>query len=305
MSLSDRLIINAALTGMVPSKADNPHVPLTPDEIAADARRCVNAGASILHLHARDADGLPTYRPDIYQHILQAVRAACPNAILCVSTSGRIHRHLDQRSAVLDLIDPKPEMASLTLGSMNFARHESVNSPDMIRQLALRMKERSIVPELELFELGMAEYSHYLIKHQILEPPFYANILLGNLGTLGATRQNLALMIQALPKGTTWAAAGVGRFQYDVNSMAISLGGHVRTGLEDNLYFDPIARTPATNAGLIERLVTLARSAGRSVASPAEARAIIGLPEPAHPSRGATPHLTSSAVSGFPSSPAE
>jgi uncharacterized protein (DUF849 family) len=279
MGLKDKLIINAAITGMVPTKADNPHVPLSPAEIADDARRCVAAGASIVHLHARDARGDAAWRPDIYGEILQRVREACPDVVLCVSTSGRVFRSFEERSAVLDIEHPKPEMASLTLGSMNFAKLESVNSPAMIRALATRMKQRGIVPELEVFELGMAEYSRYLVKHEILRPPFYTNILLGNLGTLGATQINLELAAKALPEGTVWAAAGIGRYQLQVNMMAIEMGGHVRVGLEDNLWFDEGRTVPATNAQLIERIVKLAREAGRTPASGPEARAIIGLPE--------------------------
>ncbi len=125
----DDLIINAAITGMVPTKKDNPHVPVSPEEIIADVRRCRDAGASIVHLHARDSDDLPTYRKDIYSQILNGVRKVCPDIILCVSTSGRVFKTFEQRSEVLELVDPAPEMASLTLGSMNFARNESVNSP--------------------------------------------------------------------------------------------------------------------------------------------------------------------------------
>src|SRR5262245_46503556 len=136
MGLGDKLIINAAITGMVPSKQDNPHVPVSPEEIAEDASRCVAAGASSVHLHARDADGAATYRKEIYHDILRRVREACPEVILCVSTSGRVFRTFEQRSAVLELDDPRPEMASLTLGSMNFATQESVNPPQMIQALA-------------------------------------------------------------------------------------------------------------------------------------------------------------------------
>jgi uncharacterized protein (DUF849 family) len=278
MGLQEKLIINAALTGMVPTKADNPHVPLSPAEIAGDARRCVAAGASIVHLHARDESGQATWRPDVYGEVLQRVREACPEVVLCVSTSGRVFRSFEERSAVLDIERPKPEMASLTLGSMNFAKQESVNPPAMIRALATKMQERNIVPELEVFELGMAEYSHYLVKSGILRAPFYANILLGNLGTLGATQTNLELAAKALPAGTVWAGAGIGRFQLEVNTMAIRMGGHVRVGLEDNLWFDEGRTVPATNPQLIERIVRLAREAGRTPASGPEARAIIGLP---------------------------
>ena len=280
MSFTDRLIINAAVTGMVPTRQDSPHVPLSPDEIAADVRRCRDAGAAIVHLHARDDDGRPTYSAAIYREILRKVRNCVPDIVLCVSTSGRVHKTFEQRSEVLEIDDPRPEMASLTLGSMNFAREESVTSPEMISRLALRMVERGIVPELECFELGMAEYSHYLIRRNVLKPPYYCNILLGSLGTLSAGAFNLACMVRALPAGTTWAAAGVGSFQSEVNALAITMGGHVRVGLEDNLWLDRERGIHATNASLIERVTQVARAVGRDIATPAEARAMIGLPSP-------------------------
>jgi uncharacterized protein (DUF849 family) len=272
-----KLIINAAITGMVPTQSQNPHVPITCAEITADVVRCRSAGASIVHLHARDENGAPTYRKDIYQDILRSVRAACPDIITCISTSGRIFKTFDERSAVLDVTDPAPEMASLTLGSLNFPSGESVNSPSMIKSLALRMHERHIVPELECFEIGMIESSHYLISHDILFPPLYFNILLGSLGTLGGSRANLEAAVSAMPKGATWAAAGIGRSQTLVCDMAIEMGGHVRIGLEDNLWYDQDKAVLATNAMLIERVVAKARSIGRDIASPAEARQMIGL----------------------------
>ena len=274
----DDLIINAAITGMVPTKKDTPHVPVSPEEIIADVRRCRDAGASIVHLHARDSDDLPTYRKDIYSQILNGVRKVCPDIILYVSTSGRVFKTFEQRSEVLELVDPAPEMASLTLGSMNFARNESVNSPDMIKALAMKMAKRKITPEWECFDLGMVEYSHYLTSHEILRPPFYCNLLLGSLGTISATAFNLATMVRALPDGVTWAAAGIGRYQFSVNTLAITMGGHVRVGLEDNLWFDEQRSRLATNADLIDRLVGVARACGRSIASPQKARQIIGLP---------------------------
>jgi uncharacterized protein (DUF849 family) len=171
-------------------------------------------------------------------------------------------------------------MASLTLGSMNFAREPSMNSPEMIRSLAERMKERDIVPECEVFEVGMAEYMRYLADREILAGPFYANILLGSLGTLRATRENLDLCVRALPEGTVWAVAGIGRFQEDASELALSAGGHVRIGLEDNIWYDRERTRKARNAELVERVERRAAELGRDVASPAEARRIIGLPDP-------------------------
>jgi uncharacterized protein (DUF849 family) len=275
----DKLIINAALTGMVPTQRDNPHVPITVAEIVADAKRCREAGANIVHVHARDEHGQPTYRKEICAVIFSGIRAACPDLLISATTSGRTHKKFAQRSQVLELEgELKPDFASLTLGSLNFPTQASVNEPQMIQDLAAMMKQCGIVPELELFELGMADYARHLIERGILSPPFYANLLLGSLGTLAATPHNLTTLVRALPDGTTWSGAGIGRFQFHVNSMAIAMGGHVRVGLEDNLWFDRDRTELATNLKLIERLVKLAQAAGREIASPDEARAIIGLP---------------------------
>jgi uncharacterized protein (DUF849 family) len=230
-------------------------------------------------LHARDEAGLPTYRRERYREIILAVRERCPDAILCVSTSGRTHKLFEQRSAVLDLEeDLKPEMASLTLGSMNFPKQVSVNDPAMIRALAEKMRDCGIMPELEVFDLGMVDYAKYLIERNVLRPPFYFNLLLGSLGTLRATPLNLAMLASQLPPGAIWSGAGIGRFQFFINSMSITMGGHVRVGIEDNLHLDAERRQLATNLALVERLARLANIAERPVATPAEARQIIGLP---------------------------
>ena len=280
MSIFDKLIINAAITGMVPMKSDTPHVPITVDEIVADIKRARDAGASIVHLHARQEDGSADYRAEVYSQILAGARAVAPDVILCVSTSGRVFKTFEQRSEVLDCRNPQPEMASLTLGSMNFPKVASVNDPDMIRSLAQRMAERGIVPEMECFDLGMVEYANYLVEHRVLVAPFYCNLLLGSLGTLSATPANLARMVGALPNGTTWAAAGIGRFQFPMNALAIAMGGHVRVGLEDNIWYDDERTRLATNAELITRLVRIAQACGREIATPDEARTMIGLQTP-------------------------
>jgi uncharacterized protein (DUF849 family) len=276
------LIVNAALTGMVPTKADNAAVPVTPEEIAADAERVAEAGAAIVHLHARDEDGAPTWRPDVYRDVIHRVRERCPDVIVCVSTSGRTFKSFEERSAVLDLDgDEQPELASLTLGSLNFPRQASVNEPQMIRRLAERMAERGITPELELFDLGMADYLVHLVEREVLRPPLYVNVLLGSLGTLSASAGNLAAVVRALPDGATWSAAGIGRFQLDVATLATAMGGHVRVGLEDNLWLDRARTVPATNGALVARPVELARLLERRPAAPDEARAAIGLAVPA------------------------
>ncbi len=273
------LVINVALTGMVPRRADNPHVPIAPQEIAEDAARCSAAGARVFHVHARDDREEPISDKDAFGEIIRRVRAEVPGAIVCATTSGRIYTSFEERADVLHLDgDAKPDFASLTLGSMNFPKKAVANDPDMIQRLAERMRERSIVPELEIFDLGMLDYAHYLIGKGVLRPPFVFNIMLGSLGTLSASAHNLGLLIERLPQGAFWAAAGVGRFQFMMNALGVVLGGHVRTGLEDNLCLDYATRAPATNLQLVERVAGVARAMERRIATPEEARRLLGFP---------------------------
>ena len=274
------LIINVALTGMVPRRRDFPAVPEQPDEIARDAAACFAAGATTMHVHARDASGEPSVDPGIYGEIIRRVRAIAPEAVVCVSTSGRVHRRFEERAAVLELTgEATPDMASLTLGSLNFPRQASVNDPEMIRALAARMRERGIVPELEVFDAGMLDYADYLIDRGILVPPFVFNLLLGSLGTLAASPENLAMLVRRLPPGAHWQAAGIGRAQWPMNALGVTMGGGVRTGLEDNLYMDAGRQDPASNPRLVSRVVALAAALGRPVATPAAGRLLLGLPQ--------------------------
>lgn len=279
--MNDELIINLAPTGMVPTRADTPHVPLTPDEVAADVRRCRDAGASIVHLHPRDEAGEPTQSPERAAAFIAAVRAAAPDIVVGITTSGRRQPELDARAAVLDLDGPvRPEMASLTLGSLNFPKQASVNAPATIQGLAERMRERGIVPEWEVFDFGMLDYAVYLRGRGLLGDPVYVNLLLGSLGTLAATPLNLALLVERLPAGATWSATGIGRFQLAINRLAIAMGGHVRVGLEDNLWFDDARTDLATNPRLVERLVRVARAMGREPATPDQVRERLGIARP-------------------------
>jgi uncharacterized protein (DUF849 family) len=272
-------VITLAPTGMVPRRHDHPAVPEQPEQIAADVVSAVAAGVSCVHLHARDEGGDPTYTLERYRETVRAVRRVAPDVVISVSTSGRVHTRFEERSEVLALDgDVKPDLASLTLGSMNFPTQASVNEPRTIQRLADVMRERGIVPELEIFDFGMIDYAHYLIGRRVLEPPFVCNLLLGSLGTASATALNLALMVERLPAGTYWQAAGIGRFQWPMTSLSVAMGGHVRTGLEDNLYLDADKRHPATNDALVRRLATLASACGRALASADEARQLMGLP---------------------------
>ncbi|HNX97676.1 MAG TPA: 3-keto-5-aminohexanoate cleavage protein [Candidatus Aminicenantes bacterium] len=272
------LVINLAPTGIVPSRRDNLHLPVTPAEIAADVARCFAAGARVFHLHARAADGEATCRREVFADLVSRVRRAAPQAIVAVSTSGRRFPSYQDRSQVLDLEgELKPDLASLTPGSMNFPREASVNAPDTIARLAAAMLERGIVPELEIFDFGMLDYVRYLIGKGALRPPFVFNLLLGSLGTLAATPLNLALLIERLPAGSCWSAAGIGRFQFAMNALGVVTGGHVRTGLEDSLFLDEEKLRQATNVQLVERIARLAEALGRPLATPEQARQMLGL----------------------------
>ncbi len=272
------LIVNVALTGMIPRRAQVPHVPVTAEAIVEDAVACHTAGAAIVHLHARDAAEDPTWRREAYAEFVPEIRRRCPGLIVCVTTSGRTFGELEQRADVLALDgEARPDMASLTLGSLNFRDGPSVNSIATVRALAERMREQQIRPELEVFDTGMAYLAAVLADEGLLAPPLYANVLLGGINTAPARAETLAQIVRELPDGTVWAAAGLGGFQLPANGLAIFMGGHVRTGLEDNPWWDHATREPATNAGLVHRVAALAELAGRRVATPEEARELLGL----------------------------
>ncbi len=272
------VIINAALTGSLHSRSDNPYLPLTPVEIASDAERVVAEGASIVHIHARDEDGKASTDYRIYAEIIKLIRERCPEVIICVSTSGRWSNDLEKRSAVLNLEgDAKPDMASLTLGSMNFATQANINSPETIQRLSKIMYEKGIKPETEVFDLGMLDYARYLIRKGVLHLPIYTNILLGNLGTLAARDQNAKIMKDALPIDTSWAATGIGLYQRRMIEWTIKNGGHVRVGLEDNLYLEREKKTLADNVSLVRMVTGIVANSNRKIANPQEARCLLGM----------------------------
>jgi 3-keto-5-aminohexanoate cleavage enzyme len=271
-------IINAALTGIVPTRLDTPYVPLTPDEIVADAVACVDAGAAILHVHARDGAGLPTPDPEIYAAIVTGIRRERPEAVICVSTSGRGGASLPERLAVLDLDGAaKPDMASLTLGSFNFKHEASVNTPDTIQALARTMRERGIKPELEIFDTGMVNTLRHLLAVGELAGVSYANLILGGVNTVQASLPSLCHLASLLPPGVLWAAGGMGRHQLPMNLAALLMGGHVRLGIEDCIWFDASRARTVRNVELVSRLCDLALSLELRPATCAEARNLLGL----------------------------
>lgn len=274
----DKLIINAAITGMVPRKKDTSYLPVTVDEIIEDAVKCVHTGASILHLHARDKNEEPTYKAEVYAKIIEGIRRECPDVIICVTTSGRTYNEFKKRSEVLDLDGfVKPDMASLTLGSLNFPNQVSVNEPEMIMKLAEKMRSKGIKPELEVFDTGMVNTAKYLYRKEFINPPFYFNIILGSIYSTQAKVSDLSYLLSLLPQGAVWSGGGIGIFQLKVNSASIIMGGGVRVGLEDNLWYDNNRTELSTNVRSIQRLRRIAAEIGREIASAEETRNILGL----------------------------
>jgi len=274
-----KFVLNFTPTGMIPTKQMTPYVPILADEIINEVLNMVDLGISMVHLHARDsATEEPTYKKEVYGDIIRGIREKEKDLILCVSTSGRYFNEFEKRSDCLNLERKlKPDFASLTLSSVNFNQQASVNSPQMIQDLARKMLEREIRPELEAFDLGMINYAKYLIRKGLLQSPYYFNLILGNIACAQADLLHLGLMIKELPEGSIWSVGGVGNYQLQMNAIAIAAGGGVRVGLEDNIWYDTERTRLATNRDLVERIVSIANAMGREPISPKEARDLLKL----------------------------
>jgi uncharacterized protein (DUF849 family) len=274
----EKLIINFTPSGMIPIKEMTAHVPVSPDEIACDVLKAADLGASIAHIHARDENGLPTHRGEVYGEIISKIRKKNKDIIICVSTSGRNVSEFEKRSEVLDLEGIcKPDMASLTMSSLNFNNQVSINPPETIKSLAEKMLKKGIKPELEVFDAGMINYSKYLIRKGLLHPPYYFNIILGNIACAQADLLHIGVILNDLPGNSIWSLGGVGDSQLMVNSLAIVWGGGIRVGLEDNIWFDSARTRLATNEELVRRAAEISNAIGRQIASPAEVRCLLGL----------------------------
>jgi len=268
-----KLLINAALTGMKPRRSDNHYLPIAPAEIAKDALEAAKLGAAIVHIHAREADEEPTPDPVIYAEIVGRIRGKNSDVIICVTTSGRNWEELEKRAAVPDLQgNLKPDMASLTLGSLNFPTQASINTLQTIQSLALCMLERNIKPEMEIFEVGMLDYAKHLIRKGLLRQPAYFNLIIGSLGTMNASSDNLRYLVSQLPVFSTWAASGIGKFHYKVQELAAEMGGGLRTGLEDSLYLDINKQILASNSDMVRKAVDMVARSGREIATAIDVR---------------------------------
>jgi 3-keto-5-aminohexanoate cleavage enzyme len=267
-------IINFTPTGMIPTKQMTPYVPVSVDEIVEQVLAAADTGITLVHLHARDRKtGEPAYQADIYEEMITKIRKYSPDLVICASTSGRTFNEFEKRAQVLGLKDEaRPDMASLTLSSLNFNKQASINAPDMIMDLAREMKNNNILPELEVFDVGMINFARYLEKKGLIEPPHYFGLIIGNIACAQADLLHCGVMIRDLPADSVWSIGGVGDAQLMMNSLAISIGGGVRVGLEDNIYYDSQRTRLATNQDLIKRIHVIAEANERLIMKPAELR---------------------------------
>lgn len=277
--MNKNFILNFTPTGMIPTKAMTPKVPTQAPEIIQQILEAADLGANMVHIHARDRqDERPTFKKEIYADIIKGIRTKHRDLVICVSTSGRNFPEFEKRSACLDLTgDLKPDFGSLTLSSLNFNKEASINTPDMIQALAKKMLNNGIKPELEVFDLGMINYAHYLIQKGLIKPPYYFNLILGNIACAQANLLSLGLMIKELPPDSIWSVGGIGSYQLKMNAMGIVANGGVRIGLEDNIFFDDEKTQLASNSDLIKRILGIAKAMGRTPYSHRDARKILGV----------------------------
>ncbi len=273
--MAQPVIITVAITGAVPKKADNPAVPVTPAEQVESTHEAFEAGASLVHIHVRNPDQSSGSSPELFAKVQEGVRKHCPGMIVQFSTGGR-GRDQSLRGAMLHL---RPDMASLATGSVNFPVQVYENPPDFVEGLAKTMLEYDIKPEVEVFDLAMLYNAANLVKKGLLKDPPHVQFVMGVPNAMPARRSIFDFLrkeiADVLPRAT-WVAAGVGRAQWEVNQWCLETGGHCRTGLEDNLKIAP-DRLAASNAELVKKIADNCDRYGRNVATPAEARKILGL----------------------------
>ncbi|WP_066588356.1 BKACE family enzyme [Cellulomonas timonensis] len=280
MDISDKVVLTAALTGAVTPKAVNENIPMTPEEISEDAYRVWQAGASVVHFHMRDDEGLGTMDKERFKRTLDLLATNHPDCDVVVNctTAGDNRAGYAERLAHLPYV--LPEIATFDAGSFNWTPDGIFdNGPAFLDELGRLTKSLGIKPEYEIFDTGMIGNVAYYAKQGRLEAPFHFQFVLGVLGAMSATVENLVYLKGLLPADSTWSAFGIGRDHLKIMYATLALGGHVRVGLEDNVYYSRGVK--ATNVSLTERAVRVIREFGKEVATPDEARQILSLPRPA------------------------
>lgn len=270
----DKLIITVCSTGAEVYKKDQPALPCSPEEIAHAAVECREAGASLIHIHVRDEQGEPTQDGKIFARTMELIRKQS-DIIVQTSTGGAVGMTAEERLQPV-LCDPAPEMATLTVGTCNFGDGVFYNPPDVIEKFARTMQERGVVPEIEAFDAGFIENANRLMKRGLIPNPPHFDLVMGVPGAIAGTHKNMLHMVELLPPGATWTVAGIGRAELQLGVLAIMLGGHVRVGFEDNIYYSR-GVLAESNAQLVARIVRIAKELGREVATPDEARQILRL----------------------------
>jgi 3-oxoadipate:acetyl-CoA acetyltransferase len=274
--MSNPCIITVAITGSLPRKEHNPAVPITVAEQIESTQAAFEAGAAIAHLHVRKDDQTPTSDPQRFACLQDGLQKHCPGMIIQFSTGGRSGKG-SERGGMLHL---RPDMASLSTGSCNFPAIVYENHPDLIHELASKMLDHGVKPEIEVFDVSMMYQAIRLAEEGLLKPPLHVQFVFGVKNAMPAIRQVLEFEVAELKRlmpEATWTAAGIGRHQLEVNRWSLELGGHCRTGLEDNIRWDG-KRLAASNAELVARVADLCAEYARPVAAPAEARQILSLP---------------------------
>jgi len=269
------LIITAAITGAETTKDMNPALPVTPKEQAEEARKCVEAGASVIHLHVKDKSGAPSQSLEDFRSAIDAIRSACnPQPIIQISTGGAVGEPMENR--IRPIVELKPEMASLNIASMNFGDDIFLNHPNDVKELAKIMMDLGVIPEVEVYDAGNIGIAEKLLKLGLLNHPVHYQFVLGVPGGLSGEPKNLIFMRDLISDMDSWAVAGIGRYELPVAVMAIAMGGSVRVGFEDNVYYKK-GVLANSNAQLVERINKISAMSGRKTAKPDEARRIIGL----------------------------
>ncbi len=268
------LVLTAAIVGAEITRAQTPHLPITAREIADEAARCRDAGASVIHLHVRNDDGSPTQSAERFAEAIAAIRAKT-DCIVQTSTGGAVGMSIDERAQPLQC---KPEMATLNCGTINFGDDVFVNTRAQIRDLAARIKSSGAIAELECYEIGHVEEALKLLAEGAISTPLHFQFVMGVPGGIGAREEHVRYMRTLVPEKATWAVAAVGRFQQPLTEAAMRLGGHARVGLEDNIYLDKGVLAEGS-APLVKRAAEYARSIGRRPVEPARAREMLGIPK--------------------------
>jgi 3-keto-5-aminohexanoate cleavage enzyme len=264
------LLITAALVGAETMREHTPHVPYTPEEIADEAARCREAGASMVHVHGRLEDGTPTQDRETFRRILEGIRERC-DVLVQFSTGGAVWMSVDER---IEAVDLKPDMATLTTGTVNFGDDVFMNPWPMVKQIAARLREHAVRPEIEVFDTGMVDAALRLVREELLDEQFHMDFVLGVPGGMGGAPENLDFLVSKVPRGCTWCVAGVGRHELPLAYKAIEMGGHVRVGLEDNIYASKGVLAKGSYE-LVEKVVEHAQAVGRALHTPQTAREML------------------------------